>query len=92
MDLFGNVKIITSPGGDAPQASRADVFDFVESEILAALGVASISADMDLSNSPLGVGDNKYRINRWAALGLLSKVYLNAEVYTQELHVIAKQL
>lgn len=82
MDLFGNVKIITSPGGDASQSSRADVFDFVESEILAALGVESISADMDLSNSPLGVGDNKYRINRWAALGLLSKVYLNAEVYS----------
>ena len=78
---FGNVKIITTPGADAPQASRSEVFDFVESEILAALGIDSVLS-MDLSDSPLGVGDNKYRINRWAALGLLSKVYLNSEVYT----------
>jgi len=81
MDLFGNVKIITSPGQDAPQSTRAQVFDFVESEILAALGVDAITPDMDLSNSLLGTDDNKYRINRFAALGILSKVYLNAEVY-----------
>jgi hypothetical protein len=51
MDVFGNVKIITSVGSDAPQSSRADVFAFVESEILAALGVSAITADMDLTNS-----------------------------------------
>ena len=81
MDLFGNVKIVTTPGEDAPQATRAEVFDFVESEILAALGITDVTADMDLTNSLLGTDDNKYRINRYAALGILSKVYLNAEVY-----------
>jgi hypothetical protein len=33
MDLFGNVKIITAPGSDAPQSSRAEVVNFVESEL-----------------------------------------------------------
>jgi len=81
MDTFGNVKIITSPGSDAPQASRAEVFEFVESELLAALGVSEISAAMDLSNSPLGTDVDPYQINQFGALGILAKVYLNAEVY-----------
>jgi hypothetical protein len=37
---------------------------------------------MDLSGSNLGVDVNPYRINQYAALGVLAKVYLNAEVYT----------
>lgn len=81
MDLYGNVKIITTPGGDAPQSSRADVFAFVESELLAALGVSAISTGMDLSQSPLGEGNDAYRINIYGALGILAKVYLNAEIY-----------
>ncbi len=82
MDLFGNVKIVTTPGQDAPQSTRQEVFAFVESELLGALGIDAVSSDMDLTNSPLGVDDNKYRINRFAALGILSKVYLNAEEYS----------
>lgn len=82
LDLFGNVKIITSPGGDAPQATRAEVYAFVEKELLDALGVPAISQGMDLSASPLGEGPSVYRINRFAALGIISKLYLNAEVYT----------
>jgi len=81
LDLFGNVKIITSPGTDAPQASRAEVFDFVETELLAALGISEVSNSMDLSASPLGTEFNPYAINQFAALGILSKLYLNAEVY-----------
>tara|TARA_Y100000385_G_scaffold291930_1_gene374145 strand:+ start:6285 stop:7880 length:1596 start_codon:yes stop_codon:yes gene_type:complete len=81
MDLFGNVKIITTPGSDAPQSNRAAVFSFVESELLAALGISEVSASMDLSNSALGTDNNEYRINQYAALGILTKVYLNAEVY-----------
>ena len=81
MDLFGNVKLITSPGGDAPQSSRQDVFNFVESELLASLDVAQLSAGMDLSGSALGAGTNEYRINTYGALGILARVYLNAEVY-----------
>ncbi len=81
MDLYGNVKIVTSTGSDAPQVGRSDVFSFVESELLAALGVSEISAGMDLSGSALDEGTNEYRINRYAALGILARVYLNAEVY-----------
>lgn len=81
LDLYGNVKIVTKPGVDAPQSDRKTLFNFVESELLAALGVAQVSAGMDLSGSPLGTSVNAYRINQYGALGLLSKLYLNAEVY-----------
>ena len=82
MDVYGNVKIVKAAGSDAPQSNRADVFAFVESEILAALGVSSISASMDLTNSDLTTSSKKYRINQYAAVGLLSRIYLNAEVYS----------
>lgn len=82
LDLFGNVKIITTPGSDAPQASRQEVFNFVETELLSSLGINGVSAGMDLSNSALGTDNDPYRINQYAALGILSKLYLNAEVYT----------
>jgi len=82
LDMFGNVKVVTAPGTDAPQINRQEVFNFVESELLSALGVSSISRDMDLSNSPLGVDGNAYRLNIYGALGILAKLYLNAEVYT----------
>ncbi len=82
MDMFGNVKIVTTPGSDAPQVSRQEVFNFVESELLAALGVSSVTRGMDLSGSALGVDANAYRINTYGALGVLAKLYLNAEVYT----------
>lgn len=81
-DMYGNVKIITTPGTDAPQSSRQEVFDFVESELLAAIGVSEISATMDLSGSDLGTGFAPYSINQYGALGIIAKLYLNAEVYT----------
>ncbi|QXP50640.1 RagB/SusD family nutrient uptake outer membrane protein [Cellulophaga sp. HaHa_2_95] len=81
LDLYGRVKIVTTPGEDAPQATRAAVFNFVESELLGALGVAAITPTMDLSASPLTTAPDPYRINQYAALGLLAKLYLNAEVY-----------
>ena len=81
LDLYGRVKITTQPGVDAPQVSRAQAFNFVESEILGALDVSDVSPGMDLSNSALGTGTNVYRINIYGALGILSKLYLNAEVY-----------
>jgi len=81
LDLYGRVKIVTTPGVDAPQSTRAQVFDFVESELLAALGIASVTPSIDLSSSPLGTTQEPYRINQFAALGLLAKVYLNAQVY-----------
>jgi hypothetical protein len=81
LDLYGRVKIVTTPGVDAPQATRLQVFNFVETELLSALGVGSVIG-MDLSASPLSTAVSPYRINRYAALGLIAKLYLNAEVYT----------
>lgn len=82
MDLYGNVKIVTETDNDPPQSSRQEVFDFVESELLAALDISEVSSTMDLSNSPLGTDNNPYSINQYGALGILAKVYLNSEVYS----------
>jgi len=81
LDLFGNVKLITEPGVDAPQVSRQEVYSFVESELLSAIGVSAITPGMDISSSPLGVDVNPYRINIYGALGIISRLYLNAEEY-----------
>ncbi|MEM6522401.1 MAG: RagB/SusD family nutrient uptake outer membrane protein [Bacteroidota bacterium] len=72
LDTFGNVKIVTSPGVDAPQSNRTEVFNFVESEILAAINSGDLSQERG----------NVARINEYAAQGLLAKLYLNAEIYT----------
>ncbi len=83
LDLFGRVKIITEPGGDAPQSERTAVFDFVESELLDALGISAVTTSMDLSGSALeATNADPYIVNQFGALGLLAKLYLNAEVYT----------
>ncbi|MFT6334201.1 MAG: hypothetical protein ACI86M_000732 [Saprospiraceae bacterium] len=82
MDLYGSVKIVTETSDDPPQASRLEVFEFVEKQILDALDIPAVSAGMDLSNSPLGTDNNSYSINQYGALGILAKVYLNAEVYS----------
>jgi len=82
LDNFGRVKIITTAGGDAPQSTRAAVFNFVESELLSVLGITSVTSSLDVSGSALGTGSEPYIINQFAALGLLAKLYLNAEVYT----------
>ncbi len=82
LDVYGRVKIVTETATDPPQASRQEVFDFVESELLAALGITEVSRTMDLSSSLLGESSSAYIINRYGALGILAKLYLNAEVYT----------
>ncbi|WP_273568196.1 RagB/SusD family nutrient uptake outer membrane protein [Maribacter halichondriae] len=82
LDGFGRVKLITAPGADAPQSDRQAVFDFVEAELLGALGVPAITASLDLSGSPLTTEVNNYRINQYAALAIIAKLYLNAEAYT----------
>ncbi len=69
MDLFGNVKIVTTAGGDAPQSTRPQVYNFIESELLAAI------PDLPSGKSPYG------RASQGAAYALLSRLYLNAKVY-----------
>ncbi|MFT6867334.1 MAG: hypothetical protein ACJA08_002176 [Cyclobacteriaceae bacterium] len=70
LDLYGNVKIITT-ATDVQQSTRAQVYAFVESELLAALP--------DLSTATQAYG----RVNQSGANALLARLYLNAEIYTQ---------
>jgi len=75
-DYYGNVPIITTfnvPAGFLPkQSSRTEVYNFIVQEILD--NVSKVSAD----NSAQTYG----KFNKWAALTLLAKMYLNADVYT----------
>ncbi|MEO1029774.1 MAG: RagB/SusD family nutrient uptake outer membrane protein [Bacteroidota bacterium] len=75
LDLFGNPPFVTEndPIGAflPPQIQRADLFAFVESELL------------DILNTMVDPRQNDYgRADRAAAWMLLAKLYLNAEVYT----------
>ena len=82
LDLYGRVKIITQSGVDAAQSSRADVFAFVETELLDVLGLTRAQVLAGTAPTGFGPDNNAYRANEYAALGLLAKLYLNAEVYT----------
>lgn len=75
LDLYGNVPFVleTDPVGAflPEQISRADLFTFVESELL------------DILDDMAAPRQNEYgRADRAAAWMLLAKLYLNAEVYT----------
>ncbi|MDJ0644652.1 MAG: RagB/SusD family nutrient uptake outer membrane protein [Flavobacteriaceae bacterium] len=82
LDNFGRVKLVTESAADPPQSSRVDVFNFVESELLDAIGIGAVTGSMDLSASPLGTAAQPYIVNQYGALSFLAKLYLNAEVYT----------
>ncbi len=72
MDLYGKLPIITEVGKDdkPKQATRAEIFAFVEKELLEL-------------ETLLGDAKKEYgRMNKYAATALLSRIYLNAEVYT----------
>ena len=73
LDMFGNVPLDTiypSPGVQT-NATRAQVFNFVESELKAALSYLKTAA-----------GSSTYgKVTKWMAYALLAKLYLNAEVY-----------
>ncbi len=76
LDLFGNMSFVTESdpvdaGFQPPQASRADLYNYVESELL------SCVTDLKAPRT------NDYgRADKAAAWMLLAKLYLNAEVYT----------
>ncbi len=70
MDSFGRVKIPTALGTDVPQSSRVDAFNFIESELLASL------ADLPQGRAEYG------RVSNLSTQAFLSRLYLNAEVYT----------
>lgn len=75
MDLFGNPPFVTETsligGAPPPQATRSQIFGYVESELKA------IEAEMPAARS------NEYgRADRGAVWALLARLYLNAGVYT----------
>jgi len=74
MDNYGGVPIDTVYGDFAPKAKsdRATVFNFIESDVKAA--IPSLSATVGVSTYG--------RPTKWMAYALLAKMYLNAEVYT----------
>ncbi|WP_363288719.1 RagB/SusD family nutrient uptake outer membrane protein [Lutibacter sp.] len=74
MDLFGKAAFVTEadPVGtyQAPEYNRSQLFDFIESELLA------IEGDLKPARS------NQYaRADKGVAWMILAKIYLNAEVY-----------
>lgn len=75
MDGWGNVPIVTSTETlpeDVSQSTRAQVYDFVVSEL---------EANVDnLVDTKGGTFYNRFNI--WAGYTVLAKVYLNAAVYT----------
>lgn len=82
LDLYGGVKIVTEPAQEVAQSTRQEVYDFVETELLAALGTTEISANTVFQDTGLQESfGTTYRINRYAALGMLAKLYLNHDVY-----------
>ncbi|MGE4586935.1 MAG: RagB/SusD family nutrient uptake outer membrane protein, partial [Mangrovibacterium sp.] len=78
MDLFGNVPVFTGakvdPNDLPPQNTRAEVFEFVVTELKEAA---------EALPSQKNVGSEYYgRITKEAVYTLLATVYLNGEVYT----------
>jgi starch-binding outer membrane protein, SusD/RagB family len=73
LDGFANVPIVTDfTSVEVPaQSSRQEVYEFVVSELTAAIPELSEETGVPTYG----------RMNRWAALGILARVYLNAEVY-----------
>lgn len=70
MDMFGNIPLTEEISTELPeQSSRAEIFAFVERELLA--------VEAALPDS------NEYgRVDKVAAQAMLSRLYLNAEVWT----------
>ena len=78
MDMFGNPPFITHVSSEAPvQASRKEVFDFVESELKDVIGEGE-GADVLAAAKSIKYG----RADVVAGYMLLMRMCLNAEVYT----------
>ncbi len=72
IDLYANVPLVTVVTSDLPtQSNRVEIFNFVESELLEIQDILKES------------GSNEYgRVDRVASWALLSRLYLNADVWT----------
>jgi hypothetical protein len=79
MDLYGNVPMITTVTKElAPQMARADLFKWIEGELKDVIGEGSGNEVMKDPAQKVAYG----RADKAAAWLLLSRNYLNAEVYT----------
>ena len=80
MDLYGNPPFVTTVSSEkAKQATRAEVFKFIEDELKAVLGeTESNEVLMDAKTNTYG------RADKAAAWMLLARIYLNAQVYAGE--------
>ena len=84
-DAFGNIPFATTISGENPeQYSRAQVCEFIESELKAIIGEDdSDNANILNDPKPKKYGETGYgRIDKAAAWMLLARLYLNSEVYT----------
>ena len=84
-DAFGNIPFATTISGDNPeQYTRAQVCEFIEKELKAITGEdASDNATVLNDPKPKKYGEAGYgRVDKAAAWMLLSRIYLNSEVYT----------
>lgn len=73
LDNFGNVPLVTTWSDEVPtQSTRQEVYDFVVKEL------TEVIPNLSTANDATTYG----RMNKWAALACLCRVYLNAEVYT----------
>lgn len=75
MDLYGDVPLVTSfatAEASPSRTPRGEVFNYVVGELEELIPLL-----------PTGTKGELYgRINSWAAMGLLARAYLNAEIYT----------
>lgn len=77
MDLYGNPPFITTVSTESPQQiSRAELFTWIEGELKAIDGESSDATEVLADKPSYG------RAPKAAAWLLLSRMYLNAEVYT----------
>ena len=75
MDLFGGVPLATETGiAERPRVTRAELFAFIESELIAA------QADLPAS-WPAG---SNGRLTKGAVDAMLANMYINAGVYTKD--------
>lgn len=74
MDMYANVPLVTTVSTELPeQSNRAEIFAFIEAELF--------ELDTELKDPQA----NEYgRVDKAAAWALLSRLYLNAEVYIGE--------
>ena len=82
-DAFGNIPFTTKISGDNPeQYTRAQVCEFIESELKDIIGETSsnqvLSDPMPKNYGQKGFG----RVDKAAAWMLLARLYLNSQVYT----------